>query len=316
MVYILLLLGFVLLLRGANLLVDGAASLAQRLGVSTIMIGLTVVAFGTSLPELVVNLMATLQGRTDLALSNVLGSNIANILFILGITTWFYPLTVQSGTIWKEIPFSILVVVVLAILANDSLWEINVSTILHRGDGLILLSFFGIFLVYTHGLAQMGMVAKTHIPSQPLGKSMGAMILGFVGLVLGGQWIVEGAVVLATTLGLGERLVGLTVVAIGTSLPELVTSLVAARKEQYDIAVGNAIGSNIFNVLWILGISSLIHPLSVGSETNQDIAMIVFASGLLFLLLALAHQPILKRRHGVVFILLYVAYLSYQIFTI
>ena len=283
--YVLLGIGFVLLIKGADFLVDGASSIARRFHVSNLVIGLTVVAFGTSTPELFVNIMAGAKGNTDIAIGNVLGSNIANVFLILGISAVIYPLTVSKGTVWKEIPFSLLAAVVLAFLANDQLIDKQNHSVLLRSDGLILLSFFIIFLYYSINIAFEIKGIDDHAPAKAHGtvKSIGLVITGLAGLVIGGEWIVSGAVHAALKLGLSQSTVGLTIVAVGTSLPELATSAVAAYRKNVDIAVGNVVGSNIFNIFLILGISTIIHPLPFSIASNIDIGMVILASFLLFI---------------------------------
>jgi cation:H+ antiporter len=316
--YILFFVGFVALIKGADLLVDGASSLAGRLGVSALVIGLTIVAFGTSAPELVVNLLASWQGNTDIAIGNVLGSNIVNILLILGISAIFYPLAVHRGTVWKEIPFALLAVIVLAFLARDTLIDGSTTSSIERGDGLILLSFFVIFLYYIFGITKKNGVStdEAEVKEEPqftTGRSLFMILGGVLGLVVGGKWIVDGAVAFATSFGVSEALIGLTIVAIGTSLPEMATSVVAAYKKNVDIAVGNIIGSNIFNVFWILGISSIIRPLPFAPALTTDLVVAIGATLVLFLALFVGKRNTLERSQGIAFVFLYVAYTVFLI---
>ncbi len=313
--YILLILGFYILIKGAEWLVEGASSLANRLGISALVIGLTIVSFGTSAPELVVNLLASVNGNTDLAIGNILGSNIVNILLILGVSAVIYPLAVQKGTVWKEIPFALLAVLVLAFMANDILIDGASASVLTRSDGLLFLAFFVIFLYYIFGIAKNKTddVAEEKINEYSTGKSWLMVVGGITGLVVGGKWIVDGAVEIATNLGVSEALIGLTIVAIGTSLPELATSAVAAYKKNVDIAVGNIVGSNIFNILWILGVSSLIKPLPFSEAMQTDLLVTLLATVLLFVALFVGKRHVLDRWQGYVFIFLYVAYLVYLV---
>ncbi len=315
--YVLFFIGFVALIKGADLLVDGASSLAGRLGVSALVIGLTIVAFGTSAPELVVNLLASWQGNTDIAIGNVLGSNIVNILLILGISAIFYPLAVQKGTVWKEIPFALLAVVVLAVLANDVAIDGLTASDLSRSDGIVLLSFFIIFLYYIFGLVKRessnGGSAVAVEPQFTMLRSTVMVLAGVTGLVVGGKWIVDGAVAFATSFGVSEALIGLTIVAIGTSLPEMATSVVAAYKKNVDIAVGNIVGSNIFNVFWILGVSSLIRPLPFDPALTMDLFVTVGATLVLFLALFVGKRHTIERSQGVLFVILYVSYITFLI---
>ncbi len=311
MTYILLVLGFVFLIKGAGFLVDGASSLAKRFNVSDLVIGLTIVAFGTSAPELFVNLSASLNGTTDIAIGNIVGSNIVNILLILGIASIIYPLKVGKGTAWKEIPLAFLAAFLVIIMANDVLVDGLDFNALSRGDGIVLMAFFIIFLFYIVGISK----ENINLPKDEESKvysiwaSIGMIIAGFVGLVLGGEWIVNGATSIAAAFGLSDALIGLTIVAIGTSLPELATSAVAAIKKNADIAVGNVVGSNIFNIFWVLGLSSLIKPLPFSPELNLDLMVMLASSVLLFIWLFLGKRHMLERWQGVVFVLLYVAYL-------
>jgi len=313
MTYILLLIGFIFLIKGAGFLVDGASSLAKKFNISNLVIGLTVVAFGTSAPELFVNLFASINGTTDIAIGNIVGSNIVNILFILGIAAIIYPLKVGRGTIWKEIPMSLMAALLLLIMANDSMVDGLGFNTLTRSDGIILITFFIIFLYYTFGIAK---VQNNNDESQIVLKvysglaSTGLVALGLVGLVLGGKWIVDSATIIAANLGLSDALIGLTIVAIGTSLPELATSAVAAFKKNTDIAVGNVVGSNIFNIFWILGISSVIKPLPFRPELNFDLWVVVAASALLFGWMFLGKRHTLERSQGVIFVLLYILYIA------
>lgn len=317
--YILFFIGFFALIKGADWLVNGASALAGRWGVSALVIGLTIVSFGTSAPELVVNIMASLQGNTDIAIGNVVGSNIVNILLILGVSAVIYPLTVQKGTVWKEIPFALLAVVVLGFMANDAYFDGATTSALTRIDGLVLISFFIIFMYYIFGLAKGGNSAevvedeKTDEEVISVSRSLLMIVIGIAGLVVGGKWIVDGAIAFATNLGVSEALIGLTIVAIGTSLPELATSAVAAYRKNVDIAVGNIVGSNIFNIFWILGVSAIIKPLPFSPALVVDIFVTMVATALLFFALFVGKRHTIERWQGVVFILLYVAYIIYLV---
>ena len=263
-----------------------SSAIAGRFNVSDLVIGLTVVAFGTSTPELFVNVTASLKGNTDIAIGNVVGSNIANVFLILGISSIIYPLAVTKGTVWKEIPLSLLAAVVLFVVANDQLLDGSQISDLTRIDGLVFLSFFIIFICYTFSIAERIEGMEAHVPAQQHGwlRSSLYIILGLAGLTLGGKWIVDGAIALATKFGMSESLVGLTIVAVGTSLPELATSAVAAYKRNAEIAVGNVVGSNIFNIFFVLGISAIIKPLPFQMKNNRDIGVVIFSSLLLFFL--------------------------------
>lgn len=314
LIYVLFIVGFVILIKGADLLVDGAASIAGRLGISSIVIGLTVVAFGTSLPELLVNIIASIEGNTEIAIGNILGSNIANILLILGIASIIYPLSVKKNTTFKEIPFSLLAALVLGILANDILIDQSGSSLLSHSDGIILLCFFAIFMYYVFTITKTHDGNEDEIKIISWKRSVTYIILGLIGLTIGGKWIVDGAVTVATDLGVSQSLIGLTVVAIGTSLPELATSAVAAFKRNTDIAIGNVVGSNIFNIFWILGLSSIIKPLPFNEDSNIDIFMVILSSMLLFVFLSFGKRKhLLHMWHGFLFLLIYIIYLIYLI---
>lgn len=314
--YVLFIIGFVLLIKGADLLVDGASSIAARLNVSDLVIGLTVVAFGTSTPELFVNIIASAKGNTDIAIGNVLGSNIANIFLILGVSSIIYPLSVTKGTVWKEIPFSLLAALVLGFMANDRLIDKGDVSFLTRIDGLILLSFFTIFLYYSYGIAREieGMAQHVRMEIKGMAKSLLLIGGGLAGLTLGGKWIVDGAIVITKNFGMSESLIGLTIVAVGTSLPELATSAMAAYRRNAEIAVGNVVGSNIFNVFFVLGISSIIKPLPFQIKNNLDIGAVCLSSLLLFLFMFTGKKRSLDRWEGAVFLVLYTAYVVFLVF--
>lgn len=310
LVYILFIIGFVLLIKGADLLVDGASSFAKKLKIPTIVIGLTIVAFGTSMPELIVNIFASAKGQVDLAFGNVIGSNISNILLILGLSAIIYPLVVKRNTTFKEIPLTVLAVVAVGVLANDFLIDKIPQSILSRGDGMILLLFFVIFLCYIFTISKSSDV-KSDLAVQKHKYWQDALLVvaGIIGLFLGGQWIVNGASAMARAFGMSEALIGLTIVAVGTSLPELATSAVAAYKKQSDIAVGNIVGSNIFNIFWILGVSAIIRPLPFSPALNFDMLIMLAATILLFVSMFIGQRHKIERWQGVAFVLLYVLYI-------
>ncbi|MBI5466001.1 MAG: calcium/sodium antiporter, partial [Candidatus Kerfeldbacteria bacterium] len=307
--YLLFLIGFGLLIKGADWLVEGASALAKRLGISALVIGLTVVAFGTSMPELIVNLLASIKGNTDIAIGNIVGSNIANILLILGISAIIYPLVVTRGTVWKEIPLALLAMIAIAILANDALLDGYSFSTLGRGDGLVLMAFFIIFLYYIWSISRQESTDQTEVKERPLLAIVVMVTAGLMMLLLGGKWVIDGAVMLAGALGVSQALIGLTIVAVGTSLPELATSAVAAYKHNSDIAVGNIVGSNIFNVFWILGLSAVIKPLPLSPLLNMDVVIGVLATLLLFATMFIGHRHRLDRWQGATFVALYVFYL-------
>ena len=316
-VYIFFIIGFVFLIKGADFLVDGASSIARRLNISDLVIGLTVVAFGTSMPELFVNIIASFKGNTDIAIGNVVGSNIANVLLILGVSSVIYPLAVTKGTVWKEIPFSLLAAIVLFVAANDQLLDGSRVSELTRIDGLVFLSFFIIFIYYTSSIALHVEGMEEHVSAKQYGwlRSSLYIIWGLAGLTLGGKWIVDGAIALATKFGMSESLIGLTIVALGTSLPELATSAMAAYKRNVEIAVGNVVGSNIFNIFFVLGISAIIKPLPFQMKNNLDIGVVILSSLLLFLFMFTGKKRSLDRWEGIIFLACYGVFVGYLVFT-
>lgn len=304
--------GLAMIIAGANFLVDGASALAKKFNISNLVIGLTVVAFGTSTPEVTVSIYSALQGETDIALGNIIGSNIFNILFILGVTAIIYPLKVSSSTIWKEIPMSLLAALIIMVFASDVFLDKSAESVISRTDGIALLGFMAIFLYYTFDMARKQPDDELHntVKQHPLWLSI-VMILGGLGLLVGGgKFLVDGAVDIAEGFGISKSVIGLTIVAIGTSVPELATSVVAAYKKNADIAVGNAVGSNLFNVFFVLGISSSIHPLGIGNISPIDLAVCVASSLLLFVF---AYNSRLNRVEGALLLAGYVAYTIYLI---
>lgn len=308
--------GLVLTLYAANWLVDGSSSIAKRFNVSDLVIGLTIVALGTSTPELAINIFSAMKGSTDLAIGNVLGSNIANILLILGVASFFSPLVISTNTTWKEIPFSLLAVIVLGLMAND-LWldpEVN-GNFISRNDGLVMLCFLAIFIVYTFEIAKFNPDVVDEVSVKPVWKSVLLTITGIVGLFIGGKLLVEGAIGLATMAGISERVIGLTIVAIGTSLPELAAAIVAAKKGKTDMAVGNVIGSNILNVFLILGVTATIHPMPfTAPASNYDLGLVTLSTFLLFISTFLYNPKRIGKREGVIFVSLYIIYLVTLVF--
>lgn len=309
---LLLLVGIAILILGADFLVKGAASMARKWGVSTIVIGLTVVAFGTSTPELVVSLLSALSGTTDLAIANVVGSNMANILLILGVGAMISTLKVKEGTTFKEIPFALLAMVLIAIMANDAIIDNNHVNALTRSDGLAFLAFFAIFIYYTYGLTKVSGESE-QVETMSWRRSMLFFLCGLVGLIIGGKLIVDNAIMLAALAGMSEALIGLTIVAVGTSLPELATTIVALKKGHGDLAIGNAIGSNIFNSFWILGVTATIKPLPFDTAANADVLFTTFATFLLFVVMFVGKKRRLTRTEGVIFLSLYAVYIGHAI---
>ncbi|HNS30204.1 MAG TPA: calcium/sodium antiporter [Tenuifilaceae bacterium] len=307
-------LGLVILIVGANWLVDGASSIASSLGVSALTIGLTVVAAGTSTPELVVNIVASVNGTSGLAMGNVLGSNIMNILLIVGIAAIISPIHVQRKTLRVEIPFTLLAAVMLLVLGAEHMLKSADSAVLSRLDGVILLIFFGIFFLYTYKTSQSDQSSQeSKVRERKPVIAILLTIAGIAGLYFGGVIIVDSATEIAGRLGVSDAIIGLTVVAIGTSLPELVTSSVAAYKGNSDIAIGNVVGSNIFNIFLVLGVSCAIRPLPFYPGALIDILVTCAASILLFLFVLVRPKQTIERTKGTVFLLIYIAYLIYLI---
>jgi cation:H+ antiporter len=300
--------GLAALILGANFLVDGASSLAKRRGVTELVIGLTVVAFGTSMPELVVNLFASFHHQSDLALGNILGSNLFNILFILGMAGLISPLQVHVSTVWREIPFSFFITLIFLLLANDILVSGKKTDSISRPDGFILIFLFMVFLIYAFVISKLNIPDQSDIRIFSIFKTTTRIASGFLFLFLGGQMVVDHAVNLARQLHVSEKLIALTIVAGGTSLPELMTSIVAAKKGRSDIAIGNVIGSNIFNLLFILGISAIICPLTYQPVFNLDSLVLVFATLLLFVTMFTGKQKKLDRWEALVLLVIYAGY--------
>lgn len=317
---ILFIIGFLLLIKGADMLVDGSSSLARKYHISDMVIGLTIVAFGTSAPELIVNIFASINGNTDIVLGNILGSNIANILLILGICALITKLPAQTNTVYKEIPFSFLAAALVLFMGLDTFFDKLPLNMLGRIDGMILIAFFIIFLYYTFGIAKSAEVNSEGSNKElevanklNLKKSALYIIIGLTGLVIGGKWIVDGAIEISRYIGLSEAVISLTVVAIGTSLPELATSAVAAYRKQADIAIGNIVGSNIFNIFWILGISAVINPLTFDNNVLIDAGVTMFATFLLFFVMFIGEKKVIQKWQGGLLLFSYIVYVAYLI---
>lgn len=310
--------GLLLILIGANGLTDGAASVAKRLNIPSIVIGLTIVAFGTSAPELTVSVVSALKGSADIAIGNVVGSNLFNTLMIVGCTSLVAPIVVTRNTLKKEIPLCILSAVVLLICANDLFLDHAGENILNRADGLLLLCFFLIFMGYTFAIAfpsatephsgEATAGEEEEIRTLPWWRSILYIIGGLAALIYGGQLFVGGATGIARSLGVSESIIGLTLVAGGTSLPELATSVVAALKKNPEIAIGNVIGSNLFNIFFVLGCSASITPLHMSGITNFDLLMLVGSSVLLWLFGLFFAKRTITRIEGSIMIIAYIAY--------
>lgn len=311
---LLLLVGFGVLIKGADFLVNGASSAAKKYGISNLAIGLTVVAFGTSMPELVVSFISALQGQNDASFGNVIGSNIFNLLFILGISGLIYPLVVHSNTVRYEVPLSLLAAVVLYLLVNDQqLWNLEsvegYQGLLSRLDSIILLGFFVFFLFYIYRtMKDAPSVEEGEIKLYSTGMSVIMVIAGLGMLIGGGKLVVDNAISIAQQFGLSQKLIGLTILAAGTSLPELATSAVAAYRKNTDIAIGNVIGSNIFNIFFILGLTGVVTPIPYNAAMNFDLKVLGASTILLLVFMFTLKQKKLDRWEAFMMLSAYVVY--------
>ena len=311
-----LLVGLVLILVGANMLTDGASAIAKRWGVSDLVIGLTVVAFGTSAPELVISIMASINGSAGLAIGNVVGSNIFNVCAIVGVTALVAPVTMGPGTISKDIPLVVLSSVALLAIGNGPLLDGGSEAMVTRVDGILLLLFFAIFMRYTFATAKNmdgdGAPQEETSAKPPMIMLKGVLwvVIGLAGLVYGGDRFVAGASAIASAMGVSDAVIGLTIVAAGTSLPELATSVAAALKGKPGIALGNVIGSNIFNIFLVLGLAATIRPLPFGTIGNFDLLTLTGASVLFWIFARFYKSRTIARPEGAALVLCYVAYIG------
>ncbi len=305
--------GFYVLIKGANYLVDGASSIAARLKISPLVIGLTIVAFGTSAPELIVNVFSAATGANQVAIGNIMGSNMANILLVLGVAAAYKAITVHGSTVTKEIPFSLLAAIMVIVAASDIFLDSAPDNILSRTDGLAFIGFFIIFMYYTYG-ASKAVPQEERVP-RVMSRHISILMVigGLIMLFVGGYVIVESAVKIASMLGISQTIIGLTVVALGTSLPELATAIIAVRKGQTDIAVGGIVGSNIFNIFLVLGITSTIAPIAIDHGSFLDAAIVIAASLILFGAMYLGERHRLDRWAGFSFIVFYIGYITFRV---
>jgi cation:H+ antiporter len=319
---IFVILGLYLLTKGSDTFVDGAASIARYFNIPTIVIGLTIVAFGTSTPELLVSLTSAFTGSSELALSGIIGSNISNTLLIMGAAGVITPMIVQRNTIWKEIPLSLAAALVLGLLALDSFLVQGVFTLetinseqqigtLYFTGGLILLIFFGVFVYYTFGLNSISGPEEVEVKELPLKRSILFSVLGIVMLGIGSSLVVNGAITIASALGISEKLIGLTLVALGTSLPELFTSINASLKKQSSIVIGNVVGSNIFNVFLALGLTTFAGPIAVVGYDVADLAVLIIATIFLFTSIFIFSKHIVGRIESGAMLSLYFLYVIF-----
>jgi cation:H+ antiporter len=325
----LIVIGTLFTLIGSNMLVDGASAIAKRFNISDLIIGLTIVAFGTSSPELTVNILSALNGNTEISIGNALGSNIFNVFIILGVAAVIYPVRVQSASIWIEIPLSLLAALILGVAANDIYFDGASKNVLTRTDALSFLGFFAVFMYYTVYAArntgedlkdELGKEMHEELASvkvMTIEKAGLFVVGGLLGLYFGSTWMVDGAVTIATKIGLSKDVIGLTIIAAGTSVPELATSATAAYKKNSDIAIGNVVGSNIFNIFFILGITGTIKELPFTSATALiDILMTILASVLMFTFTLVGKGRMISRPEGACLIVIYIVYVGYLISTV
>ena len=310
MSFLILIIGFFLLIKGADIFVEGAASIARRFNVPAMVIGLTIVAMGTSAPEAAVSITSSLAGQNDMSVANVVGSNFFNILMVLGVSSIIATLPVQQSTIKKDAPFLLLVSGLLLLFGLD----LKIGRI----EGLILLAVFAYFLIDTVRTAKKGSSEESATTmdveineNDSMIKTILLSILGIVGIVIGGDMVVNSATDIATSFGMSANLVGLTIVAVGTSLPEFVTSIVAIKKGETEIAIGNVIGSNIFNILLVLGLSTAISPITISVLALTDIIFMVAITVLLFLFMK--KNSSLVKSQGIILVAIYIAYMAYTI---
>lgn len=309
---IFLVVGFAVLIKGADLFVDGASGVAGNFKVSKMLIGLTIVAFGTSAPEFAVSVKSLLAGNGDIVLGNVMGSNVLNILLILGTSAMFHSLQVKNNTVRKELPITLMITTAFAVLLSDSLFTKNAINSFTRGDGIILVLFFGVFMYYLISMARNKIVDDEEVTYPSMKKSIIFTLIGMAGIVIGSNFVVDGASGLAKIIGISDRMIALTIVALGTSLPELVTSVTATRKGEYDIAIGNVVGSNIFNIGMVVGVPvAILGGIPNINFSYVDIAIMLLAALMLFIFSLKDHK--ITKREGILFLLTFLIYYSYVI---
>ena len=310
---ILLIVGFIILIKGADIFVDGASSIAGNFKVSKMLIGLTIVAFGTSAPEFAVSVKSLISHNGDIVLGNVIGSNILNILLILGVASMFHSLHVGNNTVKKELPITLLITTLFAVLLSDGLFDKGIINSFRRSDGIVLTLFFLVFIYYLISMARKKIDTDQNEEYMKLSKAMIFTLLGLVAIILGSNFVVDNASKLAEAIGISEKMIALTVIALGTSLPELVTSVTATKKGEYDIAIGNVVGSNIFNLGMVIGIPISIFG-GISKITFNYIDLIVMIGSALLLFIFLFKDRKITRKEGLIFLLVFVIYYSYVIY--
>ena len=311
---ILLVVGFIVLIKGADIFVDGASSIAGNFKISKMLIGLTIVAFGTSAPEFAVSVKSLISGNGDIVLGNVIGSNILNILLILGISSLFHFLNVKNNTVKKELPITLLITTLFAVLLSDHLFDSNITNAFTRSDGIVLLLFFLVFIYYLISMARNKIDDDQNEKYMPIVKSIIYTIIGLVCIIVGSNFVVDSASSLASMIGISEKMISLTVIAFGTSLPELVTSVTATKKGEYDIAIGNVVGSNIFNIGMVIGLPIAIFG-GISDITFNYIDLIVMLLSALLLFIFSFKDKRISKKEGIAFLILFVIYYSYVIYT-
>ena len=310
---LLLAFGFVILIKGADWFVDGASAVAGNFKISKMLIGLTIVAFGTSAPEFAVSIKSLMSGSGDIVLGNVVGSNIFNILLITGLSSCIHTLTVKNNTVRKELPITMMMSALLVVLLSDNVFDKNMTNMFSRGDGITLILFFLVFIYYLISMMRNKTEDEVEENIMKLPKAIFLTVLGIAGIVFGSNFVVDSATYIATALGVSERMIGLTIIAMGTSLPELVTSVIATKKGEYDIAIGNVVGSNIFNIGMVIGLPvALFGTIPNVTYNIVDLVMMLVSAILLFIFSYNDNK--LKRNEGIIFLIMFVAYYSYVIF--
>lgn len=310
---ILLVVGFVVLIKGADLFVDGASNVALNFKVSKMLIGLTIVAFGTSAPEFAVSVKGLLSNSGDIVLGNVIGSNILNILLILGVSAIIHPLVVKNNTVKKELPITLLITSLFAVLLSDNIFDKKLTNSFTRGDGIVLILFFLVFIYYLITLMRNKVEEEKDKEVMPLFKAIMFTLVGLISIIIGSNFVVDSASALAKAIGVSERIIGLTIIALGTSLPELVTSVTATKKGEYDIAIGNVVGSNIFNIGIVIGLPVALLG-GIGTIAFSYVDLIVMIATALMLFIFSRNDYKISRREGICFLLVFVVYYGYVMF--